>query len=128
MTRGTILTKRWCDEVTKADEPVRILICRDRPRPLPKKEPWTIWRANLGPSKELHAAFLGKKGQEAIGLEEYTRRYHAEMKEQEEEIALLAEMVAAGKTITLMCSKACEDESHCHRSLLKKLIEEKIPT
>jgi uncharacterized protein YeaO (DUF488 family) len=128
MGMGKILTKRWCDKVDKAEEPIRILICRYRPRALPKaKETWTIWRANLGPTKELHAAFYGKHGQEPIGLEEYTRRYLAEMKEQEEEIALLAEMVAEGKTITLMCSSACEDESHCHRSLLRKLIEAKLP-
>jgi uncharacterized protein YeaO (DUF488 family) len=128
MARGQIRTKRWCDEVTE-DDGVKILICRYRPRALKKAdETWTIWRKDLGPSKELHAAFYGKHGQQPIGLEEYTRRYLAEMKEQEEEIALLAEMVAQGKTITLMCSSACEDESHCHRSLLKKLIEEKLPT
>src|SRR5262245_32576939 len=127
MARGTILTKRWCDPVKKKQEPIRILICRYRPRALKKEdETWTIWKANLGPSKELHAAFYGKHGQEPIGFDEYVRRYLAEMKEQEDEIAVLAEMVAEGKTITLMCSSACEDESHCHRSLLKKLIEEKV--
>jgi uncharacterized protein YeaO (DUF488 family) len=127
MARGTILTKRWCDKVNKKVERIRILICRYRPRALPKeKETWNIWCANLGPSKELHAAFYGKHGQEPIGLEEYTRRYLAEMKEQDQDIAYLAQKVAEGQTITLMCSSACEDESHCHRSLLKKLIEEKL--
>jgi hypothetical protein len=48
------------------------------------------------------------------------------MKSQEDEIAVLAEMVAAGRTITLMCSSACTDESECHRSLLKRLIEERV--
>lgn len=128
MTRGQIRTKRWCDDVAD-DDGMKILICRYRPRALRKQdETWTIWRKDLGPSKELHAAFYGKLGQPPIGLEEYTGRYLAEMKEQEEEIALLAEMVAQGKTITLMCSSACEDESHCHRSLLKRLIEAKLTT
>jgi uncharacterized protein YeaO (DUF488 family) len=125
MTRGTIRTKRWCDKVAE-DDGIKVLVCRYRPRALPKKdETWTIWKANLGPSKELHAAFYGKKG-EAINWEEYRRRYLEEMKAQEDEIAVLAELVASGKTVTLMCSSACEDESRCHRSLLRGLIEEKL--
>jgi uncharacterized protein YeaO (DUF488 family) len=126
MARGKIRTKRWCDKVAD-DDGLKVLICRYRPRALPKKdETWTIWRANLGPSKELHAAYYGKHGLEKISWEEYTRRYLEEMQEQEDEIALLAEMVASGKTITLMCSSACEDESQCHRTLLKRLIEEQM--
>jgi len=38
----------------------------------------------------------------------------------------LAEQVAAGKTITLLCSSACTDPTHCHRTLLKQLIEEQL--
>jgi uncharacterized protein YeaO (DUF488 family) len=121
-----IRTKRWCDPVSD-DDGIKILICRYRPRALPKKdETWTIWKKDLGPSKELHAAFYGKHGQTPISWEEYRSRYLDEMKSQEDEIAVLAEMVAEGKTITLMCSQACTDESHCHRSLLRKLIEERM--
>ena len=39
---------------------------------------------------------------------------------------IVAKRVAAGETITLLCSTACTDESHCHRSLLKQLIEERM--
>lgn len=124
---GTILTKRWCDRVNRKKEPLRILICRYRPRALKKEdETWNVWKADLGPSRELHAAFYGKNDQPPIGWDEYVQRYLVEMKAQEEEIAVLAELVAEGKTITLMCSSACEDSSHCHRMLLKKLIEEKV--
>ena len=48
------------------------------------------------------------------------------MKAQEESIGILAEKVAAGETLTLLCSSACTDPSHCHRTLLKQLIEERI--
>ncbi len=48
------------------------------------------------------------------------------MKEQQESIDLLAEKVASGKTITLLCSSACVDETHCHRTLLKQLIEARV--
>src|SRR5262245_66460452 len=103
-----IKTKRWCDPVGP-DDGFRLLICRYRPRALPKKdENWTLWRPNLGPSRELHGAFYGKHGQAAVTWDEYRRRYLDEMKAQAEEISLLAEMVAGGKTITLPCSSACE--------------------
>jgi uncharacterized protein YeaO (DUF488 family) len=121
-----IKTKRWCDPVGP-DDGFRLLICRYRPRALPKKdENWTLWRANLGPSRELHAAAYGKRGLEPLAWDEYRRRYLEEMREQSEEIAHLAEMVAGGKTLTLLCSSACEDAEHCHRTLLKGLIEERL--
>ena len=118
-----IKTKRWDDKREK-DDGFRLLICRYRPRALLKaKETWDLWWSHLGPSKELHTAFYGKHGQTPISWEEYRRRYLEEMKEQPESIALLAEKVAAGKTITLLCSSACTDETHCHRTLLRQLIE-----
>ncbi|HTU21102.1 MAG TPA: DUF488 family protein [Gemmataceae bacterium] len=121
-----IKTKRWDDRRAKSDG-FRLLICRYRPRALPKaEETWDLWWSQLGPSKELHAAFYGKHGQTPITWEEYRQRYLDEMKgeEQQESIALLAEKVAAGSTITLLCSSACTDATHCHRTLLKELIEE----
>ncbi len=121
-----IKTKRW-DDRREADDGFRLLICRYRPRALPKaKETWDLWWSQLGPSKELHAAFYGKHGQTPIGWEEYRQRYLEEMKgeKQQESIAILAEKVAAGNTITLLCSSACTDATHCHRTLLKGLIEE----
>ena len=121
-----IKTKRWEDPREK-DDGVRVLICRYRPRALPKKkETWDLWWSQLGPSKELHAAFYGKHGQTPINWEEYRHRYLVEMEgnEQKESITVLAEKVAEGKTITLLCSSACTDPSYCHRTLLKQLIEE----
>jgi uncharacterized protein YeaO (DUF488 family) len=123
---GMIKTKRWDDRRAKSDG-FRLLICRYRPRALPKaKETWDLWWSHLGPSKELHAAYYGKHGQTPVSWEEYRQRYLDEMKgeEQQESIALLAEKVAAGKTITLLCSSACTDATRCHRTLLKQLIEE----
>jgi uncharacterized protein YeaO (DUF488 family) len=121
-----IKTRRWCDP-KQPDDGWRILICRYRPRALPKKkETWDKWYAELGPSRELHAAFYGKHGQTPIGWEEYRKRYLKEMEEKAEMIAGLADLVAEGKTITLLCSSACEDASHCHRTLLKGLIEAQL--
>lgn len=46
-----------------------------------------------------------------------------EMDEQSEAISALARRVAVGQTVTLLCSSACKDESRCHRTLLKELVE-----
>jgi uncharacterized protein YeaO (DUF488 family) len=120
-----IRTRRWNDPKKKGDG-MRLLVCRYRPRALPRSdETWDLWWSHLGPSKELHAAYYGKHGQTPIEWEEYRRRYLEEMRAQEESIGLLAEKVAAGKAITLLCSSACTDETHCHRSLLRQLIEER---
>ena len=103
---------------------MRILICRYRPRVLPKsEETWDLWWKDLGPSVDLHAAFYGKKGQTPLGWDEYRLGTPRRNRGEEERIAILAEQVAAGKTITLLCSSACEDETHCHRTLLRHLIE-----
>src|SRR5579871_5524630 len=118
-------TKRWNDP-READDGYRLLICRYRPRALKKQdETWHGWYPDLGPSKKLHADFYGKNGP-PIGWEEYRRRYLEEMHAQDEFIAELAAMLAEGKTITLLCSSACENESRCHRSLLRQVIEEKV--
>ena|SRR5258708_6666605 len=115
-------TKRWDDPI-EPDDGFRLLICRYRPRALPKKkETWRKWYPWLGPSKALHAAFYGKK-EPAIGWDEYRRRYLEEMKEQADQIKNIASVIAEGHTVTLLCSSACTDASHCHRMLLKELIE-----
>jgi uncharacterized protein YeaO (DUF488 family) len=120
-----IRTRRWCDPKKKGDG-LRLLICRYRPRGVRKEdETWDAWAPDLGPSRQLHADFYGKHGP-PITWEQYRVRYLQEMEQQVEYIAELAELVKEGKTITLLCSSACEDESHCHRTLLKGLIEERL--
>ncbi len=118
-------TKRWCDP-READDGFRLLICRYRPRGVRKEdETWDSWCSDLGPSRALHADFYGKNGA-PIGWEEYRRRYLEEMAAQEELIDELAQLLREGKTITLLCSSACEDASHCHRTLLRELIEARL--
>jgi uncharacterized protein YeaO (DUF488 family) len=117
-----IRTRRWNDPRKRGDG-FRLLICRYRPRALPKKdETWDDWWPQLGPSRQLHADFYGKNGP-PIGWEEYRRRYLEEMQAQAEVIEEMAQLSAEGKTITLLCSSACEDVTHCHRTLLKELVE-----
>src|SRR6267378_2839597 len=99
-----IKTKRWNDRKETTDG-WRVLICRYRPRALPKKdETWDSWYKQLGPSRELHADFYGKHGP-PITWDDYRQRYLTEMEAEEprEMITALAELLAEGKTITLLC-------------------------
>lgn len=120
-----IKTKRW-DDPRGPDDGFRLLICRYRPRALPKKkETWDLWWSHLGPSRKLHADFYGKTGV-SLTWEEFRRRFLEEMKEQTESITVLAEKVIEGQTITLLCSSACTQADHCHRTLVKELIEARV--
>ncbi|HVR72923.1 MAG TPA: DUF488 family protein [Planctomycetota bacterium] len=120
-----IKTKRWNDPV-EPDDGFRLLVCRYRPRALPRAdETWDAWQPALGPSRVLHADFYGKNGS-PIGWDAYRERYLKEMEGQVEAIAGIARRVKAGETITLLCSSACADTARCHRSLLGGLIATEI--
>ena len=113
-----VKTKRWNDP-TELDDGFRLLICRYRPRGVRKKdETWDNWCKHLAPSEELHAAFYGKGRRKPISWAAYRTRYLREMKGQEEQISALAERVASGEIITLLCSSACTTPARCHRTLL----------
>ena len=119
-----VRTKRWNEPVAPEDG-LRILVCRYRPRGVPASEAtWSAWCPALAPSKGLHADAYGKGESEPLAFDEYTRRYLSEMKAQQFWIDGFAKNVLAGETLTLLCSSACVDEARCHRSLLRRLIEE----
>ena len=117
-----IRARRWNDPEEPGDG-LRLLVCRYRPRGVPKDaETWNEWWPELGPSRELHAAYYGKQAK-PITFEQYIPRYLEEMTGQRFRLRALAERVAAGETITLLCSSACTDPQRCHRTVLAKLIE-----
>jgi uncharacterized protein YeaO (DUF488 family) len=114
-------TKRWNDPPSP-DDGFRLLICRFRPRGVPKvNEPWDAWCPALAPSKELHAAVYGKTGP-AIDFKEYTQRFLQEMTARRYWIEGFAARVRAGETLCLLCSSACVDPTRCHRTLVQGLI------
>jgi len=118
-----IRTRRWNDPVQKGDG-LRVLVCRYRPRGVRKEdETWDVWLPGLGPSRELHADFYGKRGP-PIGWSEYRRRYLEEMRTRgADELDMLAGKLRSGETVTLLCSSACHDPRRCHRTLLESLLE-----
>jgi uncharacterized protein YeaO (DUF488 family) len=118
----------------EAGDGLRILVARGRGRGL-ARDRFDIWMANLGPSEELRDAILAGK----IRWPEYTRHYLRELgdsgeidqrnrriKNHGQKFTLrLLQHLAAKQTVTLLCHCA-EDEQHCHRHLLKTLLEKKI--
>jgi uncharacterized protein YeaO (DUF488 family) len=116
-------TRRWNDPIGP-DDGQRLLVCRIRPRGVRKQdEPWDAWVKELAPSKALLDDFHGKT-RPPISWDEYQHRYLDEMRAQSYRIAGLAGQLAAGETITLLCSSACTDPARCHRTLLARLIED----
>ncbi len=115
-------TKRWDDPI-EPDDGLRVLVCRYRPRGVRKEdEAWDVWTPNLGPSRELHAAYYGKTGA-PISWEEYERRYLEEVKSARVFIRSLADRLRRGERVTLLCSSACVDPARCHRTLLGAIVE-----
>jgi uncharacterized protein YeaO (DUF488 family) len=113
---------------------LRILAARGRGRALPADR-FDVWMANLGPSEQLRDAILAGK----ISWSEYSCRYRKELlepggvdarneriKNHGQKFTLrLLQHLAEKQTVTLLCHCA-EQEKHCHRHLLKALLEKKI--
>ncbi len=110
-----------------ADEGIRIGTVRRPPRGVPKTEfaaqNWyDVWFPNLAPSAETM-----KQGQEAktpAQWAEFIKKYRAEMAtpENTHTIELLA-MLSRHTNFSVGCY--CENEEHCHRSVLRALLVEK---
>jgi len=107
-----IAAKRIYDPPASSDG-TRVLIMRLWPRGI-KKGRVDVWLKELGPVLPLLRAFRGGK----LTWPQYTRRYLAGL-ERPEAQEQLAQVRAAAKdgTVTLFCG--CQDETRCHRSLLR---------
>ncbi|MCG5055123.1 MAG: DUF488 family protein [Myxococcales bacterium] len=118
-----VRTRRFNDPA-EPDDGYRLLVTRYRPRGVSKsEESWDDWWPHLGPSRDLHAAFWGKNGAPPLDFATYEHRFLQEMQAQTFHLRALIHRHKAGETITLLCSSACSDESRCHRSILRRLIE-----
>jgi uncharacterized protein YeaO (DUF488 family) len=108
-------TKRVYDAPGPEDG-FRLLIMRKWPRGT-RRETVDAWEKDLGPSLGLLEDW--RKGR--VDWPEFARRYRQEMEAMRGAILSLAQRTEE-ETVTLLCG--CEKEDHCHRSLLKALIEE----
>jgi uncharacterized protein YeaO (DUF488 family) len=113
--------KRWNDPFDP-DDGHRVLICRIRPRGLPKSaQTWHAWEQALAPSRPLLKAFQSA----AVDWPRYRARFLAEMQSDDAQAALgrLASIVEQGRPVTLLCAASCHDRERCHRSLVRALLE-----
>lgn len=118
-----IKTKSIQDPVDLSDG-IRILVMRFWPRRYSQKnlKLWNRrgWQPNLAPSCDLLRAWRTRR----INWSQYTAQYLKEMQRQQSAIAALAK-IAKARDVALLCIEA-ETNPHCHRHLLKKLIEQAI--
>lgn len=110
-----------------AGEGTRIGTVRRPPRGVPKTEfasgNWyDVWYPNLAPRVETMK--LGQAAETPAQWSAFTRKYRAEMATPENvrNLELLAAL-SHGSDFSVGCY--CEDESHCHRSVLRELLLEK---
>lgn len=109
------------------DEGTRIGTVRRPPRGVPKTEfasqNWyDVWFPNLAPSVE--TVKLGQEAKTSAEWATFIKKYKAEMATPENchAIELLA---ALSKHSNFSVGCYCENEAHCHRSVLRELLAEK---
>lgn len=109
-----------------ADEGLRIGTVRRPPRGVPRsqfaaRDWYDVWYPNLAPSVETMK--LGQQAESDKQWAAFARKYRAEMAgaDNERSIGLLA---ALSHHANFSVGCYCEDESRCHRSILRALLLE----
>jgi uncharacterized protein YeaO (DUF488 family) len=108
-------------------EGVRLGTVRRPPRGVPKSQyaadDWyDVWLPNLSPSAELVKEGLASTS--ARSWDTFVRRFRAEMKRPESS-HLLNALAALSHSASFSMGCYCADESQCHRSVLRVLLEER---
>ena len=80
-----------------------------------------VWLPDLAPSAPVVSWALSEPWTPAR-WKTYAQKYRAEMRQPPAQ-RLLALLAALSKTTDLSVGCYCEDETHCHRSLLRELLE-----
>jgi uncharacterized protein YeaO (DUF488 family) len=129
-----IRTKSVFSPINRPKDGFRVLATRFRGRGLPKSR-YNIWMANLGPSEKLLHLYQQNK----ITWSQFAQAYRKELFEtgkidkrnrtiknhgQKFTLRLLQQLAKRG-AVTLLCHCA-EDEPHCHRHVLRKILNGKV--
>jgi uncharacterized protein YeaO (DUF488 family) len=107
-------------------EGLRIGTVRRPPRGVPKSryssDNWyDVWLPELAPSAAVVKRALAANTQAEWNA--FVKRYRAEMK-QPEKVRLLTLLAALSQGTNLSVGCYCEDESRCHRSVLRELLRD----
>jgi uncharacterized protein YeaO (DUF488 family) len=106
------------------NEGPRIGTVRRPPRGVPKSEHssgnwYDVWLPNLSPTPE--TVRLGLSAESPSQWKSFAKRYRAEMAKPENgRVIELLVALSHGSNFSMGCY--CEDESRCHRSLLRELL------
>jgi uncharacterized protein YeaO (DUF488 family) len=124
-------TKSVHTAIDRKGDGLRILAARFRGRGLPKSR-YDVWMPSLGPSEQLlrrvqrgaipWARFAGEYAKELV-LDGPIDRRSRTIKNHGQKFTLrLLKQLAQEGNVTLLCHCA-EEDKHCHRYLLRKLID-----
>lgn len=108
-------------------EGLRIGTVRRPPRGVPKSEfasrdYYDVWLPNLAPSAELMAQ--GRAASTEAQWKDFARHYRKEMETPEcSHVLDLLAALSHGTQFSVGCY--CDDERHCHRSILRLLLNER---
>jgi uncharacterized protein YeaO (DUF488 family) len=107
-----------------ANEGLRIGTVRRAPRGVPKSafssgNWYDVWFPNLAPSADAVKLALGATSAREWGA--FVKRYRAEMA-QAENSRVLDLLAALSQSANFSVGCYCEDESRCHRSILRELL------
>ncbi|MDP9600518.1 DUF488 family protein [Variovorax sp. NFACC27] len=112
------------------DEGLRVGTVRRPPRGVPKTEfasqDWyDVWYPNLAPSVEtMKQAQEAQKAESPAQWNAFVRKFKAEMAEPDASRSLdLLAALSHGASLSVGCY--CEEESRCHRSVLRGLLAER---
>lgn len=108
-------------------EGLRIGTVRRPPRGVPKTEYasrdfYDVWLPNLSPTPELVAQAQAAEDEKSWAA--FRRKFRAEMK-QPEASHLLDMLAALSHQTDFAIGCYCENEAHCHRSVLRELLQER---
>ena len=108
-------------------EGTRIGTVRRPPRGVPKaafaaQDWYDVWFPNLAPSAE--TVKMGQQAATAQQWRAFLKKYRAEMSTPENSRTLDV-LAALSQHANFSVGCYCEDESHCHRSVLRALLAEK---
>ena len=109
-----------------SDEGLRVGTVRRPPRGVLKDrfaaDDWyDVWLPQLAPSAELVKEALGSTS--AKEWQAFVKKYRAEMSAADN-ARLIALLAALSQNTNLSAGCYCEDEGHCHRSVLRELLKE----
>jgi uncharacterized protein YeaO (DUF488 family) len=111
----------------RPDEGVRLGTVRRPPRGVPKADfarldYYDVWFPNLSPSPELVQEALGAPDDQEWAA--FSRKFRREMSapDRSRELDVLA---ALSHYVNLSLGCYCQDESRCHRSVLRELLTER---